>query len=156
MSPADMRGDMPEDMLSAYLDGELSASDIARVEAVVADDPQWAETLAEVSAARSVLRELPLHEAPPGVWDAIVETVSGTDAASAPVSLFRSRTARWIAAGTAAAAALALFVVPGSDTPDRTNPQLEELADSAAARQSLSSDPVSELVPVGVRAGLGP
>ncbi len=155
---------MTEEMLSAYLDGELSEPEIDRVEGAVRNDPGWAATLADISAVRSMLRELPVREAPPGVWDTIVEGVSResvsedsvSEDSSAPVSLFRSRTARWVAAGAAVAAALALFVVPGTDTPDPANPPLEELADSAAARRSMSSDPVSELVPVGVRAGLGP
>lgn len=171
MSPSDGHGAhaMTEDVLSAYLDGELSAPEIDLVEDAVGNDPEWAATLADISAVRSALRALPVHEAPPGVWDTIIDSVlddsisdeslsedSASGEVAPPVSLLRSRTVRWIAAGAAAAAALALFVVPGRDSPDPINPQLEELADSAAARQSLSSDPVSELVPVGVRAGLGP
>lgn len=45
--------DIDEALLMAYADGELSAADVARVEAAVAGDPAWAAALARHRALRA-------------------------------------------------------------------------------------------------------
>ncbi len=52
------------DLLSAYLDGQLSASEAARLESRLRADPQLEATLAELRAARKLLRALPQRKAP--------------------------------------------------------------------------------------------
>lgn len=50
--------------LSAYLDGQLSASDAAQMEARLKSDPELESALRDLSAARGILRKLPARKAP--------------------------------------------------------------------------------------------
>ena len=50
--------------LSAYLDGQLSASDAARLEARLKTDPELASVMNDLRAARGILRKLPARKAP--------------------------------------------------------------------------------------------
>ncbi|GAB4399810.1 MAG: hypothetical protein OHK003_24600 [Anaerolineales bacterium] len=50
--------------LSAYLDGQLSASDAARLEARLKTDPELDSILSDLRAARGILRKLPARKAP--------------------------------------------------------------------------------------------
>ena len=52
------------EMLSTYLDGKLSQSDSARLEARLAADPELDSILQDLSGARSLLRSLPQRRAP--------------------------------------------------------------------------------------------
>ncbi len=64
------------DMLSAYLDGELTDAERAQVETQLESSPEWREELAEVRAARDALRGLPERDAPVGFWDAVYAHVA--------------------------------------------------------------------------------
>lgn len=50
--------------LSAYLDGQLSASDAARLEARLKTDPELDSVLSDLRTARGILRKLPARKAP--------------------------------------------------------------------------------------------
>jgi anti-sigma factor RsiW len=50
--------------LSAYLDGQLKPSEIARLEARLQSEPELASVLKDLRQARSVLRQLPQRRAP--------------------------------------------------------------------------------------------
>jgi len=52
------------ELLSAYLDGQLSPSDSTRLEARLKSDPQLASVLNDLRATRSLLRKLPARKAP--------------------------------------------------------------------------------------------
>lgn len=52
------------ELLSAYLDGELSPSDSARLEARINSDGELASVLDDLRAARTLLRKLPKRRAP--------------------------------------------------------------------------------------------
>ncbi len=52
------------EQLSAYLDGQLSSSDSARIESRVSADPELASTLHDLRSARGILRKLPARKAP--------------------------------------------------------------------------------------------
>ena len=52
------------EQLSAYLDGQLSPSDSARLESRISADPELASVLSDLRAARSILRKLPARKAP--------------------------------------------------------------------------------------------
>jgi anti-sigma factor RsiW len=71
--------DLPPDMLSAYLDGELTDAERATVETQLASSPEWREELTEVRAARDALRGLPEREAPSGFWDTVLANVAAAD-----------------------------------------------------------------------------
>ena len=75
---------VPE-MLSAYLDGELSAPERDAVDARLAESAEWRAELDEVRAARDAVRRLPAREAPDGFWDSLLATVASDDDTSEPV-----------------------------------------------------------------------
>ncbi|NOT04811.1 MAG: hypothetical protein HOP27_09465, partial [Anaerolineales bacterium] len=52
------------EQLSAYLDGQLSPSDSARLESRITADPELASALSDLRAARGILRKLPARKAP--------------------------------------------------------------------------------------------
>ncbi len=52
------------EQLSAYLDGQLSPSDSARLESRISSDPELDSVLSDLHAARGILRKLPARKAP--------------------------------------------------------------------------------------------
>lgn len=50
--------------LSTYLDGQLNASDLARLENRLKTDPELVSVLSDLRAARGILRKLPARKAP--------------------------------------------------------------------------------------------
>lgn len=52
------------ELLSSYLDGQLSPSESARLEARLASDPELASAFDDLRAARGILRRLPSRKAP--------------------------------------------------------------------------------------------
>lgn len=127
-----------QDLLSAYLDGELSPPERAMVEAHLAACDACAERLEDFTTLDTTLRALPV-EPPPGYFDAfpgrVRERVRG-QAAPAP----RWRVPVW---GWAAAAALLLAVVtPLTLDRARQSPAVPAAApggESAPARQAQAA-----------------
>jgi anti-sigma factor RsiW len=158
---------IPEELLSAYVDGELDAAQRRDVEARLARDVTWQRILDEIVGARDAVRSLPEREPPSGFWLRVLTHVAevaerdhGELAASAAVVSItppvRRRTTRWGAIG-AAAAAIAIGVVVASPSGDgEVAPSLPALADQHAAAASTQSDPVSNFAPVAVPVELGP
>ena len=148
------------DMLSAYLDGELTDAERAAVETQLESSPEWREELAEVRAARDALRGLPERDAPAGFWDAVYAHVAADDDEAAtddvvvPITAAPSHPRRrwaWIAASAAAVAAVVAIVV----VPHRTevSPNVAAVVAQHGAQGSDNGDPVSMLAPVGPLAG---
>src|SRR5512138_2555760 len=52
------------ELLSSYLDGQLSSSDAARLEARLLTDRELRSVLRDLRSTRSALRQLPLRKAP--------------------------------------------------------------------------------------------
>jgi hypothetical protein len=52
------------ELLSSYLDGQLSSGDAARLEARLRTDPEMRSVLQDLRGARSLLRQLPMRKAP--------------------------------------------------------------------------------------------
>ena len=52
------------ELLSSYLDGQLSSTDAARLEARLRTDPEMRSVLHDLRGARSLLRQLPMRKAP--------------------------------------------------------------------------------------------
>jgi anti-sigma factor RsiW len=52
------------ELLSSYLDGQLSSSDSTRLEARLRTDPELRSVLQDLRGARSLLRQLPMRKAP--------------------------------------------------------------------------------------------
>ena len=151
-----------EDLLSAYVDGEVTDDERALVEAQLAESASTRALLAEIEAARDAVRALPMRDAPPEFWARVLDG-TGLEAddvivdAPAPVVPLESRRAsrlpRWVAvAGGAAAAAViaAVVLVPG---PKEVDPPVASFTEAHAVRNSLDSDAVSSLAPVALQAG---
>ena len=52
------------ELLSSYLDGQLNASESARLESRLTSDPELASVLFDIRSARGILRSLPARKAP--------------------------------------------------------------------------------------------
>jgi anti-sigma factor RsiW len=151
------------DALSAFLDDELAPAARREAEAHLAACPGCRVELEEVGAARRAIRVLPVHAArrplwgdePTGALWGLTEGVgAGPGGAAAPSrrpAASRRRRAAWgLAAAVAAAIALLLPRDPS------VAPSLPSLADTHAARASVTGDPVSQLAPIAVPVRFGP
>jgi anti-sigma factor RsiW len=153
--------DLPEDVLSAYLDGELGDSERGRVEEQLAVDAAWRQILADVTHARTAVRALPVRDAPARVWLRVLTNVAEiaeheTGAAQSPADVValraptRSRSPRWGAIGAAAAAVVVGVALATPQHHHTISPNLPSLSDSHAATASMQSDPLSNLAPAAV------
>ncbi|HEX5836519.1 MAG TPA: hypothetical protein VFY26_01720, partial [Anaerolineales bacterium] len=52
------------ELLSSYLDGQLSSSEATRLEARLRTEPDLRSVLQDLRGARTVLRQLPMRKAP--------------------------------------------------------------------------------------------
>ncbi len=148
------------DMLSAYLDDELTVAERAAVDAQLEVSAEWRDELAEVRVARDALRGLPERDAPDGFWDAVhahvvadVDTDDADDDIVVPITAARStrRHWGWVAASAAAVAAVvAVIVVPHRS---EVSPNVAAVVAQHGAQGSDNGDPVSMLAPVGPLAG---
>lgn len=156
----------PEDLLSACLDDEATAEERALVERELESSAEWRTVLEELRETRTLLRSLPLHDAPAGFWAEVGEASDGgTDDGAAgggrppaaPASITarrrrRTRVAGWVAGAAAAAAIVAVVLVPQET---RVKPQVGTLVTSHAARSSVSDEPASQLAPVATPVRMG-
>jgi anti-sigma factor RsiW len=130
----------PDDRLSAYLDGELDATERESVDDYLAGSAEWRAERDEIASARDALRGLPTREAPPGFWEGVLSPELTRARAKR-----RSRWSRIAAAASGVAVAavvIASLVIP---SPDRVTPRVPALTDSHAVRTSESDEPVSHL-----------
>lgn len=131
-------GDHLDDTLSAYLDDELAPAARQDAEFHLAGCAECRAELDEVAAARRAIRVLPVHARPSSVGH------PGTPRAP-------QRRAVWaLVAAVAAAIALLLPREP------EVVPSLPSLADSHAARASITGDPLTQLAPIAVPVRFGP
>jgi anti-sigma factor RsiW len=134
-----------DDALSAYLDDELAPAARREAESHLAGCAGCRAELDDVASARQAIRILPVHAAPRsrpdwGDW--------GSQPAAPSVS---RRRAIWaLAAAVAAAVALVLPREP------EVAPSLPSLADTHAARASITGDPLTQLAPIAVPVRFGP
>jgi anti-sigma factor RsiW len=129
-----------DDALSAYLDDELAPAARRETEAHLAGCAECREELDEIGAARQAIRILPVHAARRPLLDR----------APLPAVASRRRAAWALAAAVAAAIALVLPREP------EVAPSLPSLADSHAARASITGDLLTQLAPIAVPVRFGP
>jgi anti-sigma factor RsiW len=129
------------DRLSALLDGELAAAEVAAAREHLAACPACTAELQAVDEARRALRGLPALDPPTALWTWVGRR--------------RRRGRRALAGLVASAAAAAALVLSTAPRPAPVRPAVGELVDVHAATASVAGDPVSELVPVGIPVGLG-
>ncbi len=138
--------DPPEELLSAYLDGEATPEERALVERRLEESGEWRQVLKEVRATRELLMALPVREAPTGFWDSVLQP---DIAPPVPLETVRRRRGKqvigWLAGAAAAAAIAAVVLVPGES---RVKPAVATLVSRHAVRSSVTEEPVSQLAPV--------
>ena len=166
MTDLGLPGALPDELLSALLDGELDTAERAAVEARLASDPEWARQLDGVREVRAALRSLPLAAPRASAWSELVAAVATTEPSAAEpsagtvVDLSTRRRRRFaLGAGAAAAVVAVLFAVPagsGSGGGSAVEPSLPALADVHAGTSSFGAEPVSQLAPMVVPASLNP
>lgn len=149
--------DLAEDVLSAYLDDELGASERAEVERRLAESPEWRGILDEVRATREALRSLPELDGPPEFW---ARVMAGDGLPDGVVDLGAERRRRalpkWaVAAVGAAAAAVIVIGVVAVPQEQKVRPAVASFTDEHAARSSVDNDVISSLASVGVPTRLG-
>ena len=164
MSP---RRRLAEDLLSAYVDGELDADTRAAVETRLARSSEWRAVLEEVRGAKAAVRGLPSVDLPADAWDRLLARVAVDPVPVEPPpppayawprtwrDRVRDRPVRWAAAmaGAAAAAVVAAAIVlPG---PRQATPKVGAFSTEQQTRASLAGDPVSSLAGVEMLHGMG-
>lgn len=136
----------PEDLLSAYLDDEVTPEERGLVEQRLQESAEWRDVLDEVRGTRSLLQGMPVREAPTGFWDSVLQP---DIAPPVPIESARHRRGKrvvgWLAGAAAAAAVVAVLVIPGEA---QVKPSVATLVSRHAVRSSVSEEPVSQLAPV--------
>jgi anti-sigma factor RsiW len=132
-----MRDAHLDEALSAFLDDELAPAARREAEGHLERCAECRTELAEVAAVRSAVRSLPVHALPSHRWPELAETPG------------RRRPLLWGAA--AAAAALVAMLLPQET---QVAPALPSFVDSHATRASVTGDPLTQLAPIAVPAGL--
>jgi anti-sigma factor RsiW len=152
-----------DDVISAYLDGELTPVQRAAFEARLAADADTRAGLDDVAEVRALVRGLDAPELPAGfvdevlaggaAEDAAIDVATGADASASVLDLDAARTRRTgrsrfaVIAGTAAAA-VALVVAVAMPAQNSANPALATDVRVHQAGAAASGDPVSGLAPL--------
>ena len=151
---------LDDDMVSAYLDGELAPADRAAFEARLAADADARAELDDVAEVRTLVRGLDAPELPAGFVDDLLVAGAAEDAAAdgtaehAPVlDLHAARTrrkgrARFAAIAGSVAAAVALVVAVAMPAQNSASPALATDVRVHQAGAAASGDPVSGLAPL--------
>ena len=151
--------DVTDELLSGYLDDEVTAGERASVEDALASSVDVQTRLTRLAEARDAVRLLDDPVLPDNFLVGIERAVTADRPASvgSPTSpttpAARVRTHRgvsWLAGGVAAAALVAALVIPATN---RANPSVRARIDTHVARASVGDDPVSELAPLAVAGG---
>ncbi len=126
------------DLLSAYLDGELTGAEAERCSEHLEQCADCRRVLAALSAARSLLREMPQPE-PPG-WLPGAIKVAAAESRAAALPVWRT----WVAPVAAAAALVIALSVGLLNAPDTSAP---DASLAAAPAQTHVADPITSLIP---------
>jgi anti-sigma factor RsiW len=146
-----------EDLLSAYVDNELTPNERAMVETRVRQSPELQAVLEDVQASRAAVRALGLRDAPPGFWTRVLLDDAAAAGADTNVTELRPRrthrATRWLVAASGVAAAAVLAAVILVPQPHKVTPPVAAFTDAHAVRSSLDSDAASSLAPIALQAG---
>jgi len=140
------------DGLSAYLDDELAPAARHEAEAHLAACPDCRAELDEVAAARRAIRIMPVHATPRPLVGAAGGALLPATLTTGKLRPAPSRRRAVWAVAAVAAAAVALLLPRDPEVA----PSLPSLADSHAARASITGDPLTQLAPIAVPVRFGP
>ena len=143
MPPPGPGGDHLGDTLSAYLDDELAPAARREAEAHLAACTDCRAELEDVASARRAIRIMPVH--------ATARPLVGTVRFEGRTPGAPRRRAVWAAVALVAAATAVLL-----PRDPEVAPSLPTLADSHAARASITGDPLTQLAPIAVPVRFGP
>jgi anti-sigma factor RsiW len=115
----------PTEMISAYLDGELSRAEVSQLQAHMSSCGRCVADMEALQKVRTSIRSLPLIELPPGLLG---------DAEPVVVPLRRNR-GLWV--GAAAAVVAAVIAVAAMLTPQPASLSVNDLNSRFGARVSL-------------------
>jgi hypothetical protein len=148
-------GDFSEELLSGYLDGELSSEEQALVESALNRDPQVQQLLEDLQQLRQCLQELPQEQPPEHAQQRVIEQVRSIPRvqeapASDPVegkNITRGSSSTrsmvpWLAA--AAAAVALLFAVPPML---RDSSQVAQKSDAPSSLSAPGESAANEALP---------
>jgi anti-sigma factor RsiW len=113
------------DLISAYLDGELSRAEIEQLQTHLSSCGRCAAEIQEMQLVRSAVRSLPMLELPAGL-------VPEADAEVVPL---RRNKGFWV--GAAAAAVALVIAIAALVTPSSPSIAIDELNSRYGARASL-------------------
>lgn len=112
---------MDDELLSAYVDGELTDTELAAVETLLRDDPRARELVDQLRAVSTTLQALPRHKLDADLRESVLQRAVGD---KAPMIEDTGSARRWVWAAMALAAALLLAIyLPEVDQED---PQLAQ------------------------------
>jgi hypothetical protein len=121
---------MDDELLSAFVDGELSDAELAAVETRLRDDPRARELVAELRAVSETLRSLPRHKLGADLREAVLQqAVTHRE----PVPADSGSVRRWAWAALAVAAAVLLTVY----LPD-AGKEKQQLAQAEAKKREVA------------------
>lgn len=138
-----------DELLSAYLDGELAEAEMVRVEALLASDPAWQSALDAMLANDRDLAAALRRDIPDEVDDQTAQRFGLGDPA-VPAAVNDNRPwARWLGVGgiAAAAAALLLLVRPTPEQPWQGE-DFDRALSQTVTMQQASLDGGSTLTPL--------
>jgi anti-sigma factor RsiW len=113
------------DLISAYLDGELSRAEIEQLQAHLSSCGRCAAEIQDMQLVRSAVRSLPMLELPAGL----------VPEADAQVVSLRRNKGFWV--GAAAAAVALVIAIAALVTPSSPSIAIDELNSRYGARASL-------------------
>ncbi|MFP6753928.1 MAG: zf-HC2 domain-containing protein [Pirellulaceae bacterium] len=136
-----------EELLSGYLDGELSSDEQAQVERIVQQDPRAQQLLEDMEQLRQCLQELPENQPPVDTRRRVLEQINHADPVDSgqvqQVAAPRTPPVRAIVSWVVAAAAgvALLFIVPPLlQDSTQVAKNSDSLADSSQPEESAESE----------------
>lgn len=166
MSEHDSQHELADELLSAYLDDELSPAERAAVESRLANDPTAQQMLHQLRSVSQSIQRLPLESVGAEVRGKILQRIEELEPSAQPkaaadvepssagdvlpkITVFSSRRS-WIWASLAVAAGLLIMVLERGDVQNKQLPAIaKQDADIAVARRLDETSRRDEMGPSG-------